>query len=345
MAPLTRFRAPNNSPGDLMLKHYQQRASEGGLLIAEATNISKRGGIHVNAPRIDTEEAKEGYKQLVNKVHEKGGFIYCQLIHYGRVIQPDSFKEYEYVAGPSAIKLQGEGYVVPEEMIAKQMQEAIEDFVQAAANAIECGFDGVELHGANGYLLDQFLEDNINVRTDEFGGLIENRSRFPLQVLDAVIARIGKDKVGFRISPWDIFQEANDSKPVEHFKYVCEQLEKRQIAYVHIIEGRSDANSGRENDDARRKELGFDAFKSSCAQFKKALVNTPLLSAGGWNAKNFKIEGYEGIDGYVFGRYFTSNPDLPERLKNSWPLTPYDRKTFYSHLDPKGYIDFENYKP
>lgn len=344
MAPLTRYRAPNNIPGEMMLKHYQQRASDGGLLIAEATAISINGGISKNVPRIDTKEGMQGYKKVVEAVHEKGGLIYCQLIHYGRTIIPATFAEYAEVLGPSSIKLEGDGYVVPREMTVEDMDQAVADFAQAAANAMECGFDGVEIHGANGYLLDQFVEDNINVRTDEFGGLIENRCKFPLRVLDAVVAKVGRGKVGYRISPWDSFQEADDSLPVEHFMYFCEQLEKRKIAYVHCIEARSDANGGKENDDAHAQALGVNVTESSCAQFKKVLVDTVLLSAGGWNDKNFKIEGYEGVDGYVYGRLFTSNPDLPERLKNGWKLTPYNRDYFYQALEPVGYVDYDEYK-
>lgn len=347
MAPLTRYRAPGCIPGNLMAIYYEQRASKGGLLISEATSISETCGLPVNNPRIDTLEAIEGWRSVVERVHKKGAFIYCQLNHYGRAgdNEANGINYPLYCSSPvpiSGLRPNGRKYAVPKEMDEDNIQQVIQDFVNAAAQSIHMvGFDGVELHGANGYLIDQFLEDNINQRADQYGGSIENRCRFPLMILDAVIAKVGSDKVGFRISPWDTFQDANDSDPFKHFSYLCEQLEKRKISYVHIVEARSDANGGRENDSKKSKEFAEFLLESSAASFKNFLPNTPIISAGGWNDSNLDgiIESSK-VDALAFGRYFISNPDLPEKLKRKIPLSKYDRKTFYDHLLPIGYIDY-----
>lgn len=346
MAPLTRFRAPSSIPGDLMKTYYEQRTSKGGLIITEASCVSEKGGIPSHMPRIDTLEAAAGWKKVVDGVHNKGGFIFCQVFHLGRTFIPEVYGAKVQVISSSNVKISDDknefSYHVPKVMDAEDMKEVIEDFVKAADNAInKSGFDGIELHGANGYLLDQFIEDSVNTRTDEFGGSIENRCKFPLMVLDAVIDKIGADKVGYRISPWDTFQEAIDSKPLEHFSYFCEQLEKRNLAYVHIIEARSDANGGKENDSEKAKTLTDKELKSSLAELKTKLPLTPVFSAGGWNSDNFTHALKDtGIDALVFGRYFISNPDLPEKLKQKKPLTRYDRLTFYTPLLSKGYIDY-----
>lgn len=348
MAPLTRFRAKNHIPGSIMGEYYGQRTTAGGLIISETTCISDRGGMAPHMPRIDTEEAVAGWKEVVKAVHAKDGFIFCQLNHLGRAFVPEAISSTEQVYSSSDIPISGEGkgfkYSKPKAMDLEDMKNAISDFVNGADNAInKCGFDGIELHGANGYLLDQFIRDNINVRTDEFGGSIENRCKFPLMVLDAVIEKIGSKKVGYRISPWDIFQDADDSQPEVHFAYFCEQLEKRNLAYVHVVEARSDANGGRENDGAKTENIDEELLKSSAGLLKPKLPTTPLLSAGGWNSDNSELEGLN-VDALVYGRYFISNPDLPRRLKEKLPLTKYDRSTFYAALDPVGYIDYPFYK-
>lgn len=336
MAPLTRYRAPNNIPGSLMVTYYEQRASEGGLIISETTIISETSGIPESMPRIDTPESVAGWIPVVEAVHRKNGFIFCQLNHLGRVSgNPQS------VISASGNKVSGDQYHVPRQMNIADMQQTIDEFVQAADSAVnKCGFDGVELHGANGYLLDQFIEDSINIRTDEFGGSIENRVKFPLMVLDAVIAKVGAAKVGYRISPWDVYQEATDSDPETHFSYFCDQLELRKLAFVHVVEARSDANGGRENDAQKAKSLEQEEV-SSVSQLKQNLPLTPLLSAGGWNSDNFADAlDKSKLDALVFGRYFISNPNLPEKLKQKEPLTPYNRATFYTPLKAEGYIDY-----
>lgn len=340
MAPLTRFRAPESIPNDLMVKYYSQRASKGGLIISESVSIHEKCGLPRHFPRIDTQEAIDGWKPIVKAVHDKNGFMFCQLNHLGRAAKGNKFPVYS----SSDIPIAQEGYPIPLPMDRQQMNMAIDYFCQAAANAMEAGFDGIEIHGANGYLIDQFLEDNINTRTDEYGGSIENRCRFPLQVLDLLIDTIGSDKIGFRISPWDVYLDANDSNPMENFTYVCQQLEKRNLAYVHIIEARSDANGGRENDDSKANSLSSDLVASSAAKFKSSLPTTPLLSAGGWNKSNYKNFSDIEVDGLVFGRPFIANPDLPYRLKKELPLNDYERKYFYSPLIERGYIDYPEWE-
>lgn len=332
MAPLTRYRAPNGVPGELMEVYYKQRASPGSLIIAESTAISPTSGNPLNTPRVDTPESIEGWKKVVDAVHLEKGIFFCQLNHYGRGAVPSENGNVLPISS-SSIAIKGEKFYKPKEMDEDDMEQVIEDFTNAAEAAIKAGFDGVELHGANGYLLDQFVRDNINVRTDQYGGSIENRCKFPLKVLDSVIARIGKGKVGYRISPWDPYQDCKDSKPLEHFAYFCEQLEKRNIAYVHSVEERSDANGGRENDSSASTKVTVSALK-------KYLPTTPLISAGGWNDKNLSTFDDFELDAIAIGRFYISNPDLIKRLQKKLPLTAYDRLTFYSALDPKGYIDY-----
>lgn len=351
MAPLTRYRAAGGIPGALMTEYYLHRSSKGGLLITEATSISNTSGMQPDNPRIDTNEAIAGWRKIVDAVHSKGGYIFLQLNHFGRSCIP-KYNQEEVPLCSSSITLSGKprfyedddpnlSFAKPKEMSESDMTKVINEFTTAAYNAVYlAGFDGVEIHGANGYLIDEFLEDNINVRTDSYGGSIENRCRFPLQVLDGVISKLGSPKkVGFRISPWDNFQDADDSDPVGHFSYVCEQLSHRNIAYIHVIEARSDSNGGREG-----VNLEQDT-SSSVSQLKRFVGDTPLVSAGGWNGTNFTgVIAKNGLDCLAFGRYFISNPDLVERLKKGHNLNLYDRTTFYSHLEPKGYIDYPTMK-
>lgn len=338
MAPLTRYRAPNSIPGELMQEYYEQRASKGGLIITESTAISKTAIIR-NAPRIDTPEAQEGWKKIVDKVHNKGGLIFCQLNHYGRAATLAKTGTTKAISS-STIPIKGEQYSIPKEMDEDDMTQVINDFAECAVKALEIGFDGVELHGANGYLLDQFIKDEINQRTDEYGGSIEKRCKFPLRVLDEVISRVGSTKVAYRISPWDIFQDAFDSNPLENFSYFCQQLQKRNLAFIHVIEARSDANGGRENDGKKAAQLSKDYLVSSVVALKKFVGKTPLLSAGGWNSSNIHHFDLLELDGLVFGRYFISNPDLPKRLEKKLVLNAYDRSTFYKPLIKDGYTDY-----
>lgn len=361
MAPLTRVRSPEHIPDENVVEYYQQRASDGGLIITEATHISVMGGNYHGAPGIFTPEQKRAWKKVTDAVHSKGGYIYCQLWHIGRTSHP-SLLGGRKPFGPSTLKV-NEGkvfftptgpqdYVEPQQMTLEDIKNTIDDYVHAAKYAIEAGFDGVEVHGANGYLLDQFICDNINTRTDAYGGSVENRGRLVLEVTDAVIAAVGADKVGVRLSPFSFFQGTATSDIISHYGYVVQNLEKKGLSYVHLVEPRSDLIvSEQEKLDrlfklARERGVPEDQLKDTLTlkPFRKMLAKTPLISAGEFNDKN-SVEPIENgeVDAVVFGRYFISNPDLPERLKNGYPLSHYDRSTFYVPTT-KGYTDYPTYE-
>jgi N-ethylmaleimide reductase len=236
-------------------------------------------------------------------------------------------------------------YVEAQAMTLEDIRDTIEDYVHASKTAMAAGFDGVEIHSANGYLLDQFLCDNINQRTDIYGGSVENRSRLVFEVTDAVCATIGAERVGIRFSPWGLFQGTASSDVVGQYAYVAEQADKRQLAYIHFIEPRTDLVKSPEKKIQQLKAIAEERGVPledvvSMAPIKKAIKNIPILSNGEYNDMNALEPLDKGdADGIVYGRLFISNPDLPKRLKNGWPLTPYDRKTFYTP-GPRGYIDY-----
>ncbi|KAL0482501.1 12-oxophytodienoate reductase [Acrasis kona] len=345
MAPLTRFRSPNAVPTPLVAEYYSQRTTKGGLIISEATFISTTAGMYPNAPGIYTQEQIDAWKIITDAVHKKGGKIFCQLWQVGRASNSVLLGQKAYSSSAIAISginnLTGKPQEVPKEMTHQDIKQVTSEYVQAAKNSLLAGFDGVEIHNANGYLLDQFLQDNINQRTDEYGGSIQNRARFTLEVVDAVVAAIGADKVGIRFSPFGFFQDAKDSDPVSHFEYVCEMIEPKQLAYVHILEPRSDLVVSNEDEkmnilkEAAQKRGVTDLLKIqdeiSLKPFKRVLKNTPLLSAGSYNLNNpFEPVEKGDVDGVVYGRYFISNPDLVKRIREGIELTKYDRSTFYT---------------
>ncbi|ODV92347.1 hypothetical protein CANCADRAFT_22517 [Tortispora caseinolytica NRRL Y-17796] len=333
LAPLTRFRAENHIPGQLMATYYAQRASPGGLLVTEATWAAPTGGGLPGSPRIDTPESVAGWKKVVDAVHDKGGFIFLQVFHMGRVWQGNKEVDHLVPLGATDAKYEeerpGYAYYQPVAMTRKDMVDVIEQFRLAAKNAIEAGFDGIEIHGANGYLIDQFVTDNINTRTDEYGGPdIANRVRFPLEIVDAVTEIIGPKKTAYRMSPWGLFQGTLDSDPVEHFSYLAAELAKRGLAYVHVIEPRNESNGHR------------DRSGEKIMPIKKALNGIPLISAGSWDGTNYLHAVNDTVDALAFGRWFISNPDLPRRLREGIPLQMYDRSTFYTVTSPEGYITY-----
>ncbi|KAL6901181.1 hypothetical protein GGI43DRAFT_433923 [Trichoderma evansii] len=333
MAPLTRFRAnKQHVPLPLMKEYYSQRASTPGtLLITEATFISQRAAGYENAPGIWTKEQIAGWKQVTDAVHAKGSYIYVQLWALGRVAVPDVAKAEGFqIKAPSPIGL--EGLAVPEELTTEDIKLFLADYAQAARNAMEAGFDGVELHGANGYLVDQFIQDVSNHRVDEFGGSIENRSRFPLQVLEALVSAIGSDKVGFRLSPWSDFQGMRMTNPIPQFTHLISEAKKLKLAYLHIVESRISGN-----DDIEATENNIFAIKAW-------EQTSPVLIAGGFkpnSAKTLVDEEHKDVEvAAVFGRYFLANPDLPFRIKKGLELNSYDRNTFYNAESPVGYTDY-----
>lgn len=341
MAPLTRMRSrqPGNIPHALNAEYYAQRAGA-GLMISEATQVCPEGMGYPATPGIHSPEQVQGWKLVTDAVHARGGKIFLQLWHVGRISHPSLQPEGKLPVAPSAIKPAGMAFTAdwqqvpfetPHALSVEEIAQVVAAFRRGAENAKAAGFDGVEVHGANGYLLDQFLQDGSNQRTDAYGGSVENRARLLLEVVDAAIAVWGKGRVGVRLSPYGTFNDMHDSDPVALFSYVLAQLSARGIAYAHIIEPRATSAGGSDasNSDA---PLTADLFRQ--------YFNGTLISAGGYDRSLALKAVEEGkADAVAFGRYFISNPDLPERLKQNAPLNPYQRATFYGGAE-KGYTDY-----
>jgi len=335
LAPLTRYRATKEHvPSEMAVTYYGQRAgTPGTLLLTEATFIDPRASGQRNAPGIWNDAQINAWRKITDEVHGRGSFIYLQLWALGRAAEADVLEEegQEYVSA-SAIPLKGGP--TPRPLTIEEIEEYKNLYGQAAENAITAGFDGVEIHGANGYLVDQFLQDVSNNRTDAYGGSIENRARFPLKVVQAIADRIGAERTAIRLSPFSDYQDMKMTEPVPQFQYLVEQLAIRHpnLSYVHLIEGRA--------------SNGIDNEKESLDFARKAWRKTgrPFLSAGGFQRENalehMSRAGYEN-ELVVFGRYFISNPDLVERIQKNIPFTPYDRNVFYTPETPKGYIDYQ----
>ncbi|KAK5796742.1 hypothetical protein VI817_006026 [Penicillium citrinum] len=353
-APCTRMRSTKESdgvfvPNELNVEYYSQRASAGGFMLTEATPISRYAAGYPGVPGIFTDSQIAGWKKVTDAVHAKGAYIYCQLWHVGRATVP-SFIDGKQALSSSDIPISGNGldgteYAAfpPRPMSIDEIQDTVKEYAAAAKRARAAGFDGVEVHGANGYLLDQFLHDNVNNRTDEYGGSIENRSRIVLEVLKAVADAIGSDRVGIRLSPYNYFQDTRDSNPNVHWSALCSLIAnlpaESRPSYVHMVEPRFDEVL---DEEAKIGSLALE--KPSLDVFRPTLKKGGIafLAAGNFNAENAgpKIVT-DGADAVVFGRWFIANPDLPRRLKEGLPLNPYDRTTFYG-ADPaeKGYTDY-----
>lgn len=338
MAPLTRMRSePGDIPGDLMVEYYTQRASLGGLIIAEATPVSVRGNGYAGAPGIYADQQIAGWRRVTDAVHAKGGRIFLQLWHVGRQSHTDLQPNGDAPVAPSAIRTEGHAYSrngevefsVPRALELHEIPLIVEEFRTGAARALLAGFDGVEIHGANGYLPDQFLQDGSNKRTDIYGGPIENRARFLLEVTQAAISVWGADRVGVRIAPSGTYGSMSDSNPPATFGYVAEMLDRLGIAYLHVIEPRI---KGTEEIAHGRPPIA--------AQHLRPKFGRTLIAAGGFDKGSAEaILDADDADLVAFGRYFISNPDLPERIKVGLPLAPYDRSTFYGG-DTRGYTDY-----
>lgn len=341
MAPLTRMRSkqPGNIPYELNAQYYAQRTSA-GLIISEATQISQQGQGYPATPGIHTHEQIEGWKLVTDAVHKKDGKIFLQLWHVGRISHSSHQPSGQMPVGPSPIKPIGKvmtaewkmaEYETPQVLLIEDIKNILVDYKNAAQNAKDAGFDGVEIHGANGYLLDQFLQDGSNKRTDDYGNSIENRSRFLLEVVDSVVGIWGKGCVGVRLSPYGTFNDMSDSDPISLFKYVLTKLNDRQIAYVHMIEPRATSAGG--------ADMIMETAPNAAELFKPYFDGT-FISAGGYTPETAKQTVDNGLaDAIAFGRFFISNPDLPERIQKGAELNPYDRSTFYGGLD-KGYTDY-----
>ncbi|UPT78485.1 alkene reductase [Sulfurovum sp. XGS-02] len=334
MAPMTRCRAvEGNCANDLMAVYYAQRASA-GLIITEATQISPLGIGYLATPGIYTDAQIDGWRKVTTAVHKKGGLIYLQLWHVGRVSH-SSFLQGKLPVAPSAVKIDGKHYTpegmqpyeIPRALQVHEIHEIVTEYAQAATNAIEAGFDGVEIHGANGYLIDQFIKDGSNKRTDAYGGSIENRSRFLFDVLSAVCDAIGCERTALRLSPSGTFNSMTDIDPTEDFKYICKKLNDYDLAYLHII-------------DALEEDIKHGANVVELQVLRDAYKGV-LITNGEYD----KARGNEAIendlaDAVSYGTLYISNPDLPKRFETDAPLAPADPHTFYTH-DEKGYIDYK----
>lgn len=335
MAPLTRLRAgARQVPRPMSAVYYAQRAGA-GLIISEATDISSQAHGYANAPGIYTEEHVGAWRNVTDAVHARKGIIFLQLWHTGRISHP-SLHGGELPVAPSAIAAEGhaityEGpqpFVTPRALRSDEIGGIVEQYRQAALNAKEAGFDGVEIHSANGYLLDQFLRDGSNRRTDDYGGSIPNRARLLLEVTGAAVSVWGAGKVGVRLSPAGTFNSMFDSNPQALFSFVLSRLNEIPLAYVHLIERRQDAP----DDFTPPDGLG-------AADLRKLFDGT-IISAGGYERESAEEAIRNGVTDLVaFGRLFISNPDLPRRFELDAPLNPYDRATFYGG-DEHGYTDY-----
>jgi N-ethylmaleimide reductase len=342
LAPLTRMRASadGNVPTALMAEYYAQRATRGGLLIAEATPVSWQGHGHPNVPGIHTAAQIEGWKLVTSAVHAKGGLIYLQLWHTGRVSHSSHQRDGGPPVGPSAIAAHGRtinarfqpvDYEVPRALALDEMPGLVDTYRQAAANASAAGFDGVEIHGANGYLLEQFLQSHSNQRTDRYGGSIENHCRLHLEVTDAVVREIGAERTGIRLSPWGIANDSFEADPLPLYTHLIRELAKFDLVYLHLIEPRASGTG--------KADLVREDQPSAAAIFRPLWPNV-LIDAGGFDRAGALAAVDDGrADAIAFGRFFISNPDLPHRLEIGAPLTPYNRATFYGG-GAAGYTDY-----
>lgn len=347
MAPLTRNRSPGAIPNDVNVEYYSQRATA-GLIITEATAITHQGQGYADVPGLYSKEALDGWKRVTDAVHAEGGKIVVQMWHVGRIshttLQPDNGKPVSSTnrvakAKTYLVNADGTGAFAdtsePRALEASEIPGIIEDYRKAARAAIDAGFDGVEIHGANGYLLDQFMRDGVNDRTDEYGGSIENRTRFTFQVVEAVTREIGARRTAIRISPVTPSGESYDSNPQALFTHVIEGLAKYDLAYIHVVEGQT----GGERDYRQGDNPSFN-YKALRAAYEKAGGKAAWMVNNGY-VRDMAIETVETgkADLVAFGKPFISNPDLVERLEKNLPLNTPDQSTFYGG-GAKGYIDY-----
>ncbi|MHB8414218.1 MAG: alkene reductase [Acidiferrobacteraceae bacterium] len=334
MSPLTRNRAVGNVPNELMAEYYSQRGTA-GLIITEGTSPSPNGLGYPRIPGIFAAEQVAGWKRITDAVHAKGARIFIQFMHCGRIGHPLNLPAGARVLGPSTIAAVGDMYTdaegmkpnaTPQAMTDADIKTAIEEFAQAAKNAVAAGFDGVELHGANGYLLEQFIRPNSNQRTDRYGGSSENRVRFVLEVADAVVKAIGKDKVGIRLSPFGVFNDMPlyDDMGTD-YTYLAHQLNARGLVYIHLVD---------------HSPMGAPPVPDSIKKMFRSTFKGKLILSGGYDAARAESDLAAGkCDLIAVGRLFLANPDLVARWKTGAPVNAPDMSTFYTP-GPKGYTDY-----
>lgn len=335
MAPMTRSRADaDHIPTEVMAEYYAQRAS-GGLLITEGIAPNPNGCGYARIPGLWSQAQVDAWESVTDAVHAKGGRIAAQIMHTGRVGHPHNMPEGAEILAPSESTLSGEMYTDAQgpqpypsakEMSEAQVRAAIDAYVTAAKNAIDAGFDMVELHGANGYLIDQFLSPCTNLRDDIWGGSTENRTRFALEVAKATAAAIGADKVGIRLSPGGVFNDIHPWPELEDdFVWLAGELGKLELAYLHLVD---------------HSAMGAPPPPEGIKQAMRRAFDGPLILSGGYDARRAEAELSEGLGELVaFGRPWISNPDLPERFQAQAPLNDPDFSTFYTP-GPKGYTDY-----
>jgi N-ethylmaleimide reductase len=334
MSPMTRNRAIGNVPNELMAQYYAQRAAV-GLVITEGTSTSPDGLGYARMPGIFSSEQLQGWSGVTKAVHARGAKMLVQLMHCGRVAHPLNLPPGARILAPSAIAAAGSMFTdtqgmqpqpTPQAMSLADIRASIAEYAQAASNAIEAGFDGIELHGANGYLLEQFIRPNSNQRTDAYGGTIQARARFVLEVADAVIAAIGKDRVGIRISPFGVFNDMPLYAEMESdYTYLAQQLDARGLLYIHLV---------------NHSSMGAPPVPDSIRAMLRALPHCRLILSGGYDAERAERDlAAKRADLIAVGRPLLANPDLLARWLHGTPLNAPDQSTFYTP-GPKGYTDY-----
>uniref|UniRef100_K3YI77 NADH:flavin oxidoreductase/NADH oxidase N-terminal domain-containing protein n=1 Tax=Setaria italica TaxID=4555 RepID=K3YI77_SETIT len=352
LAPMTRCRAPRAVPGPALEEYYAQRSTEGGLLISEGTIISPAGPGFPRVPGIYNQEQIDAWKKVVDAVHAKGAIFFCQLWHVGRashqVYQPGGAAPISSTDKPISSRwriLMPDGsygkYPTPRRLATSEIPEIVEQYRQSAINAIKAGFDGIEIHGAHGYLIDQFLKDGINDRTDEYGGSLSNRCRFLLEVTRAVVSAIGADRVAVRVSPAIDHLDASDSNPLQLGLAVVDRLnalqqEAGRLAYLHVTQPRYTAYGQTESG-----QHGSAEEESRMMRALRGAYRGTFMCSGGYT-RELGVEAVESGDADLvsFGRLFIANPDLVERFRRDAPLNRYVRKTFYTPDPVVGYTDY-----
>lgn len=343
MAPMTRNRAgEGNAPTAMNAEYYTQRASA-ALIVTEATQVSPRGVGYPNTPGIHTDAQVEGWRRVTDAVHERDGRIFLQLWHVGRISHPSLQPDGARPVAPSAVRPEGEAktyegpkpFVTPRALETKEVPGVVETFRDGARRALEAGFDGVEIHGANGYLVDQFLRDGTNRRTDRWGGPVENRARFLLEVTEAAADVWGADRVGVRLSPLSGFNDMGDSDPESTFGHAAARLDELGIAYLHVVEPDPGAGQG-------RPEPGAAAARDRPVAVRRVResFSGPLMANNAYDRASAERAIESGFADLVsFGRLFLANPDLPERFAEGAPLNEPDPSTFYGGGE-EGYTDY-----
>ena len=348
MAPLTRMRAekPSLAPRPLNAEYYAQRATPGGLIIAEASPVVATGFGSPGVPGIYSEHQIKGWRDVVDAVHAKGGMIFLQLWHVGRVSHSSFQPGGVLPVAPSAVPISADlktmtadgkvvSYETPRALETSEIPGVIDAYRQAARNALKAGFDGVEIHGANGYLIEQFLQSHTNLRTDQYGGSIANRARFLMEITQAVVDVWGADRVGVRLSPYGVANDSGEPDPMPLYSNAIKSLDPLGLAYLHFVEPRS---SG-----AGRAEVNHQNMPAAMVLFRP-IWSGKLITAGGFTGETADAAISAGhADAIAFGRIFISNPDLPRRLQRGFPLTPYNRATFYGG-EEIGYTDYPAYR-